>query len=199
VAQLSSEFAVRENQARLAFAVSAGSLTAAREYLQSEARRTLRHQLLEKLRGLAEADPLDIIEAARDLAIACRVPLDELKLEQERKLIEGRDLLSKGALTALEQRQKRELTAAERKSVSETLQYARSWLRDLLLVRNSRAGDIVNTDEATAIERQAAKSESAAIVRALTAVDEAERQLHYNVSVQSLIESLLLTLRIELG
>jgi DNA polymerase-3 subunit delta' len=184
--------------ARIALAATGGSLYRAREFLGSTARRNARLKVLEAAEHLPHSDPLDVLEAARELLISLKQPLDEVKLEQERQLVEGRDYLSKGALTALEQRQKRALTNREREAMDEALNVLRSWLRDCLLVRIGREDDVVNTDFSYNILKIAAATDEAACVRAIGAADEAQRQIHYNVSVQSAIEALLLALRDEL-
>jgi DNA polymerase-3 subunit delta' len=191
--------AVTPKEARVALATTGGSLYRAREFLGSSSRRAVRLKALETVEHLPQADPLDVLEAARDLLISMKQPLDELKLHQERQLVEGKEYLGKGALSALEQRQKRALTSREREAFIEALGAVRSWLRDCLLVRIGRESDLVNTDFSYNILKVAEVTDEAALARALSAVDEAERSIHYNVSVQSITESLLFTLRDELG
>jgi DNA polymerase-3 subunit delta' len=186
-------------EARIALATAGGSVYRAREFIGSPSRRDARLKVLETVEQLSQADALDVLDAARELLISLKQPLDELRLEQERQLVEGREYLSKGALTALEQRQKRSLTSRERESIIEAFGSVRSWLRDCLLVRIGRAEDMVNTDFQYNILKTAKTARVASLVRAMDAVDEAERRIHYNVSVQSVIEALLLTVRDELG
>jgi DNA polymerase-3 subunit delta' len=195
---LVDEGAATVKDARVALATTGGSAYRARSFLRSPSRRDSRLKVLETVERLPQADPLEVLEAARALLISLKQPLDELKLEQERQLVEGREYLGKGALTALEQRQKRALTSREREAMGEALGAVRSWLRDCLLVRIGREDDLVNTDFHYNILKVAASTDEAALTRALSAVDEAERRIHYNVSVQSVIESLLFTLRDEL-
>jgi DNA polymerase-3 subunit delta' len=185
--------------ARIALAATAGSVYRAREFLGSSARRNARFRTLELIEQVPWADALDILESARELLIFLKQPLDEMKLEQERQLVEDKDYLSPRALTALEQRQKRALTSRERESLGEALNVLRSWLRDGLLVRIGRDEELVNVDFHYNIFKLAKNTDESAIVRMISAVDEAERRIHYNVSVQSVIEALLFTLRDELG
>jgi DNA polymerase-3 subunit delta' len=184
--------------ARIAFATTGGSLYRARAFLGSTARRNARLKVLEAVERLPECDSLDILEAVRELLIFLKQPLDEIRLEQERQLVEGKEYLGRGALAALEQRQKRSLTSRERESLGEVLSAARSWLRDGLLVRLGRGEDIVNADFHYNILKVAAIADEAAFTRAIAAVDVAEQQIHYNVSVQSVLEALLLIVRDEL-
>ncbi|MDR1712751.1 MAG: DNA polymerase III subunit delta' [Coriobacteriales bacterium] len=187
-----------EKEARIALAASGGSLTGAREYLGSNARRDLRLKVLGAIEGLPDGDELDALQAARELTVLLSAPLDELIIEQERQLAEGADFLSKGALTALEQRQKRVRTARERERIAETLNVLRSWLRDVLLAGIGRGDDIVNSDFSYNISRCAAHSDAAGLARALLATDAAQERIAYNVSVQSTLESLLLSMQREL-
>ena len=190
---------VSQKDARIALASTGGSLYRARDFLGSSARRETRIKVLRIIEQLSEADALEILDFARDLLVHLKQPLDEVKLEQERQLAEGSEFLSKGALTALEQRHKRALTAKEREVLVEAFSTARSWLRDCLLVRIGREGDLVNTDFIHNIHKIARHCDESNIVRSIRAVDEAEQQIHYNVSVQSIVEALLLRLRDELG
>jgi DNA polymerase-3 subunit delta' len=184
--------------ARIALATTGGSVHRARDFLGSSTRRGARLRILEIFERLPLADALEVLEAARELLVLLKQPLDELRIEQERQLAEGQDLFGKGALTALERRQKRALTSRERESLSEALAAMRSWLRDCLLVRIGREEDIVNSDFSYNILKTAAARDEAAILRALGAVDEAERRIPYNVSVQSIIEALLFAIQGEL-
>lgn len=187
----------KQKDARIALACTGGSLYESREFLKSSLRRDARIKVLAAVERLAESDPLDIIESVRELLIFLKQPLDELKLAQEQQLVEGKDYLSKGALSALEQRHKRALTTRERDAINEAFNIIRSWLRDCLLVRIGREDDIVNTDFVRNIQKAARLWDEAAIVRMMRAVDEGERRIHYNVSVQSILEALFLTIHDE--
>ena len=184
--------------ARIAWAAAGCSLYRAREFLGSTARRETRVKALEAVERLAESDPLDVLTAARELLIYLKQPLDEVRLQQERQLTEGQEYLSKGALTALEQKQKRAMTNREREALGEACQVMRSWLRDCLLVRIGSEDALVNVDFRPGIQQAAAQCDEAALVRAVGAVDEAEERMHYNVSLQSIMEALFLRLRDEL-
>ena len=189
---------VTRKEARIALASTGGSAYRAREYLGSSARRNGRIKVIEALERLPESDPLDVLESSRELLIYLKQPLDEVKSELERQLVERRDYLTKGALTALEQQQKRTLTARERDMIVEALNIMRSWLRDCILVQIGDSDGMVNADFQYHIVRAANGSDLAALTRAIKAVDEAERQIHYNVSVQSAIEALFFRIRAEL-
>ena len=199
ILMLTANGKVSTKDARIALASTGGSLYRARDFLGSSARREARIKVLGIIERIAEADALDILEFARDLLIFLKQPLDEVRLEQEKQLAAGGEFLSKGALTSLEQRQKRALTVREREVLVESFGIMRSWLRDCLLVCIGRESDVVCTDFIHNIQKTAYNCGESAIVRSIRAVDEAEQQIHYNVSVQSIVEALFLKLRDELG
>jgi DNA polymerase-3 subunit delta' len=199
VSLLMSEDRATLRDARIALAATGGSAYRAHEFLCSPARRNARLRVLEAAEHLPQSDPLDVLDATRELLIALKQPLDEVKLEQERQLVEGKDYLSKGALTALEQRRKRALTNRERETISEALSVLCSWLRDCLLARIGREDDLVNVDFSYNILKIAEATDETVFVRAIAAADETQRRIHYNVSVQSAIEALFLELRDGLG
>jgi DNA polymerase-3 subunit delta' len=196
---LVSELAVDVQRATLALSISAGSIQEAKAFLLSESRHAARRELMIVLRNLQQLDSLDILAAVRDLLMANKIPLDELRIAQERELATARDSLSKSALASLEQSQKREITAAERAGLRFNLQMIRSWLRDLLAILTGQPTTIVNYDEAEAIQLLAKSTDLASLLRCLEATNEAWENLDYNVSVQLIFEYLLFTLRDELG
>ncbi|MCL1879420.1 MAG: DNA polymerase III subunit delta' [Actinomycetia bacterium] len=213
LAYLMARVPVDEREARYALALSANSLDAAAAFLASSSQRKLRQEVLAQLVSLDRYDVLDILNAARQMVIACKAPLDELRLQQAEQLAASQETLGRGALTALEQRQKRELSAAERDKVLLALSQVRSWLRDILLVVLDMPESCVNYDVAASVQavaarllgRQGAAEQAAAradvlpsISHCLQAVDKATDVLNYNVSVQSVFESLLITLSEEL-
>ena len=136
-----------EDEMRIALAYSAGSISEARDFLRTNSNKELKNQLFAELRGLLRYDSLDILEAAKTLVLASKLPLDQLVADQQRRLEEGKELLSKGALSSLEQRLKREMTAAEKSSAHWVIQGIRIWLRDLLLAASGCADQVVNIDQ----------------------------------------------------
>ena len=185
-----------DEQALRALAACGGSLAKARTFLLSPSRREVRHRVLEVLDRMAGADDLDILDNARDLLIAVKAPLDDVRASHAAQLEESRDYLGKGAITQLEKRQKRELTAREREGLVELLNIVRSWLRDLLLLSsNVTAEPIVNGDHDAALNRVSSQVEPGALTAALAAVDEAQARISYNVSSQLVIETMLFSIR----
>ncbi len=187
-----------EKDARIALAVTGDSPHRALEYLRSSARRNARMMVIEKIERLSDCDDLDILEAVKELLVTLKAPLDDVRIKQEQQLAEGKDYLSKAALSALERRLKRELSNRERELIYEALGVVRSWLRDCLLLRAGQSDELINTDCSYIITQTAQRVQEPALIRALQAVDRAEEQIHYNVSVQLAIEVMMFSIQSEL-
>ena len=183
------------NEALAAFAATGGVLARAVEFLDSPARRAARGRMLTALKDLTVSDEHDVLQAAKKLLIEVKAPLDDLKAIHADEIRDTADFLGNKGLKALEDRQKRQLTAREREGVAEILNIAESWLRDCL-VMSEGVGDLVaNRDQIDAMEEVAAVITPAAAARALAAVKEARRRISYNVSPQLAIEAMLFDIR----
>jgi DNA polymerase-3 subunit delta' len=188
---------VSQKDARIALASCGGSAYKAKEFLVSSKLPLLRLEVLKIIEQLPNTETPEILEAVRDLMKSLKQPLDEFKTEQEQQYVEGKDFLTKGALSALERNQKRQLTMRERETLGLVFHVVRSWLRDCLMLHLGRAEDVVNVDFSYNLEKAAVITTEAAIVRSISAVDTAQQQIQYNVSVQSAIEAMLLKIRNE--
>ena len=166
----------------------AGSPQRAVAFLKSAERQEARRVMVRALDALPHADDLDILNAAKELIVAVKAPLAEVKSTQEAVLSQNADYLSRGALKQLEDRQKRELNARERSGIMEVLASARSLLRDVLVVREGIADGITNTDVAEVSSRLAAKTDTPGAVGALDAVARAERAIARNSTPQLTLE-----------
>jgi DNA polymerase-3 subunit delta' len=185
--------------ARIALAATGGSLFYAEQFWRSQERRNLRIATLEALERLAHLDDAGVLESAKDLIVKMKAPLDVVKLEQQRHLEQSRDFLAAGALGRLEQQHRRELTGRERETIGEILDVARSWLRDVMVFQMPESGEqAVNSDFITNIKKTTKHMSLAACVRALDAIDEAQRQIQYNVSLQLALEVMLFAIRDEM-
>jgi DNA polymerase-3 subunit delta' len=187
-----------EQDARVALAATGGSAVRAAEWLRSEERRAGRQVVLDVVEKLALGDSADVLDASDKLRSQFKVASDAVKLQQDEQLTAQRDYLSRGALSRLELQQRRELTARERETIGEALDITRSWLRDALGIALGADEPVVNQDHYYNITKAAAHSTPEKFVAALQAVDSAQEQLQYNVSVQMVIEALLMTLQGEL-
>lgn len=184
-----------ETEALTALAATGGVLVRAREFLESPPRRAARDRMLQTLKDLTVSDEHDVLQAARTLLGAVKAPLDELKAVHSEEARERADFLGSKGLKALEERQKRQLTAREREGVSEVLNIAESWLRDCLVMSQDLDDLVVNRDEMDAMEEIAAIITPAAAARALSAVKVTRSRISYNVSPQLAVEAMLFDIR----
>lgn len=182
-------------QARCALAVAGGSTRKAIEFLRSPSRQQVRLATIDALEHLSSFDGLDVLDAAKGIVGALKAPLDDVRAGQAAERTAGEEYLTKGALSAMEKRHKRELTLREREGIGEVLAVVRSWLRDCLIVRAGTAGPLVNGDVPTVIRRLAPGMELDRIMCALKAVDTAVTRISYNVSIQLVIETMLFDIR----
>jgi DNA polymerase-3 subunit delta' len=182
-------------QARIALASAAGSLTRARDFLVLPSLKALRARTIEVLSRLPDADDLDVLEAADELLAAVRSPLEGIKERQKRELDEGRDYFSRGVMKQLETRQKRELSSAERDNLQDMSRIMGTWLEDCLMLLQGRAGSVVNTDVRMQLESVSARAELAGIAKAYAALETARGRISYNVTPQLVIEAMLFDMR----
>lgn len=192
---LSNETGVPRNKALIALASSSCSLVRARDFLLSPARHAVREQTMQVLDGLATADDLDVLDSARHLMDVLGQPLAEVKAAQQQELDASSDFLAKAALSTLEKRQKRELSAREKQGMGEFMAMVDSWLRDCLLVREGKTEQVVNVDYLDSVERACHCMDSAGAIRALRAVQSASGYITYNVAPQLVVENLLFSIR----
>ena len=172
-----------------------GAPPRAAEFLTSAERQDARRATVRALDMLRRSDEADILMAAKDLVLAVKAPLDEVKSTQKAVLEQNADYLSRGALKQLEDRNKRELSARERSGIMEALASARSLLRDCRLRLEDPAADLVNEDVPEVVERLAAATDTAGAVRALEAVSRAEARIARNITPQLAIEVMLFDIR----
>lgn len=183
-----------ESEARVALAV-AGTPARAADFLQSTSRRQVRRLVVGALDALARDDSWDVLLAAREIVAAVAVPLADVKQAQEDALKETQDFLTSTALKQVADANKRELTARERSGMMEALAAAESLLRDALIRAEGVGEDIVNDDAAATVDRIAAASDTASLLRALDAVGRAADDLSHNVSPQLTLEVMLLRIK----
>lgn len=183
-----------DSEARVALAV-AGTPARAADFLQSTSRQQVRRLVVSALDSLARDDSWDVLLAAREIVAAVAVPLADVRQAQEEALRETQDFLTSAALKQVADANKRELTARERSGMMEALAAAESLLRDAL-VRGEGVGEaIVNDDAAATVDRIAAASDTAQVLRALDAVAAAADDLSHNVSPQLTLEVMLLRIK----
>ena len=179
-----------DTAARIALAVT-GTPERAVGFLGSPARREARRLMVRSLDALARDDTWDVLCAARDLVVAAKAPLDDVRASQDEQAAQGADYLSSKAMKLVEQRNKRALSAQERSGMMELLAAASSLLRDCLVRLEDVDQTIVNADAADVVERIATRASSAGVLAALAATDRAADDLAHNVSPQLALEVML--------
>ncbi|HET6497641.1 MAG TPA: DNA polymerase III subunit delta' [Coriobacteriia bacterium] len=194
-ALLMSRTGASEGDALVAMAATGGVLPRAQEFLASGIRRAARDHMLSVLKDLPVLDEHDVLMAARRLLVAVKAPVEELRLAQELEARESAEFLGKKGGKALEDRQKRQLTAGEREAVGEVLNIAESWLRDCFVISQGVPELVVNREESDAMEEVAAVLTPRAAHRALAAVRVARRRISYNVNPQLAVEAMLFDIR----
>ncbi|MCI1666326.1 MAG: DNA polymerase III subunit delta' [Atopobiaceae bacterium] len=181
---------------RAAIALSvAGTPEAACDFLASAPRRDVRRLVVRTISELASDDAWDVLQSARAIVEAAKVPLDDVRADQESALAEESDYLSARAMRAIEQRDKRELTARERSGIMEAISAANSLLRDVLLRCEDVAQPITNEDVSDVVERIAAGTSTAGVVAALGACSHAADDLAHNVSPQLALEVMFMSVK----
>lgn len=186
--------AATREEARVALAV-AGTPARAADYLRSTARQQVRRLVVETLDSLARDDSWDVLLAARELVAAVAVPLADVRQAQEEALRESQDFLTSAALKQVEDANKRELTVRERSGMMEALAAVDSLLRDVLLRCEDVSSALVNEDAAATIDRIAAASDTAGVLRALEASARVADDIAHNVSPQLTLEVMLLSIK----
>ncbi len=178
-------------EARAALAATGGVLSNAVEFLESSGRREARSRMLAILKDLTAYDAHDVLQAARELLVLVKAPLEELKAIHAEEIRDRDEFVGKVPGKAMEDRHKRQLTAREREGITEVLSIAESWLRDCLALSQGLDGMVVNGDVKDAMYEVAGVITPSAAIRALDAVREARRRISYNVSPQLAVEAML--------
>lgn len=180
-----------DDEARAALAAAGQVIPRAIDFLRSAGRRNARATIMGILKRLTVMDGHDVLKAARELLTAVRAPLEETKGAQADEAEAAREYLSKGLTKRMEQRHKRELTAAERDGIAEILSVTESWLRDCLVIARGMPEYVNNVDTADATAEIAAVISVPAALRALECVRTARERIAYNVSPQLVVETML--------
>lgn len=186
---------VDRSEAVSALAATGGVMTRARDFLISTERRAARASILRTLKDLLVMDEADVLDAARELLLKVKAPLEQVKADQDAQMEEQARYLAAGVLAEVAKRNKRALTAREREGVTELFNIAESWLRDCLVLSQGMGDLVANVDDADAMEEVAATITPTAVAEALRAVNEARRRISYNVSPQLAVEVMLFDVR----
>ena len=186
---------VSEERARMALAACDGSAERAVEFARSNKSMAHAREVFSMMARLRESDDWDIVKASRSLVFASEAPLDDVRREQEEYLEANADFLSRAAVKQIKERDERAVKAARARARVSDLALLKSWLRDVMATCAGARGSVVNTEFATAIEREAAHTDEARVASAIRKVDEASALLARNVSPQTCIDTLLFDIR----
>lgn len=181
-------------EARLALAI-VHTPREASDFLNSPSRRDVRRKVVRTLGGILDYDAWDVLLAAKDLAEAARVPLEDVREAQKEKVEIAGEFLSASALRSMEDANKRALTARERAGMMEILSAGESILRDILICCSRIDEDIVNEDASDSIARTAARTCTESVIGALGCCADAARKLDAHVSPQLVLEDWLLSIK----
>ncbi|MRS12147.1 MAG: DNA polymerase III subunit delta' [Actinobacteria bacterium] len=180
-----------EDEAKAALAAAGNVIPRAIAFLNSAGRRNARATIMSILKRLTVMDGHDVLLAARELLTAVRAPVEEMKEIQAEEADAAREYLSKGGVTTMEKRHKRELTAQERDGITEIMSVTESWLRDCLVMAKGMPELVANVDTADATAEVAAVLSVPAALRGLDRVRAARERIAYNVSPQLVVEAML--------
>jgi len=177
-------------EAAVALAV-AGTPEGAAQFLSSPSRRQVRRIVVRTLGAIPRSDGWDLVQEASRLLAAIKEAGGEVASRTKEEADTARDYLSPRALKHLADAAKRATTARERSGMMEALSAAESLLRDVLIRCEGLPTPIVNQDVADAVERLAAHTDTAGVLAALAAVDEAGDDLAHNVAPKLVLETML--------
>lgn len=137
------------------------------------------------------AQAKDFVEAAREKA---RMKAGD-GIDAEAYIEKYGDYLSQGAKKQIEQQEKREDTARERATLLLSLDFARRWLRDCVIVREGAEPLLSYGEHREQTTRVAESVPTANLLRAIDAVGAASSRISYNVTPQLAIEAMFLEIR----
>ena len=186
---------VDDRFAAIAIAAAGGSIHGAVDFCRSTERKELRRSMLDTLAQMEHASEWDVLSASKDLTLACKAPLDAVRIQQEEELAAASDWLTKTAQKSIEQRNKRELSAKSIELFRQLTAVAKSWLRDVLMVQAGQDDLTVNDDASDSIRRLASCVDEARIVSACQCLDKYDATIAYNVSAQTCMDAMLLELK----
>ena len=192
---VSARAGVGPEKAVLALAACEGSVTDAIAFATDEGAWELRGKVFAALAGLGRMDGWGALVAAKGFGEAWLAPAEALKARQKQVRERDKEFLDTQSLKAADARDKRAVTAATAAGFARITSLVRSWLADVLVVREGMPERIANTDQASTIAQAAAFVNEGGIRRASDACARAERHIAYNVSPQNALDALILELR----
>lgn len=205
VSEVAAAAGASEAEAAWALSVCPAAADAA-ALLASGPRRAVRDSVVDTLGRLGSLDDWGILQAAGAIAEAAAVSFsdeegpmtDEERTEQEREREERdrllEEYLTRGALKARAEQEKREDAARERSGIMEAVVICESVLHDALVATQDRTAAPVNSDAAPIVASLAA----AGVERVAAACEAAERaaaDIAHNVTPRLAVEAMLLAFK----
>ena len=187
--------AVSEQRARVALEACDGSISRAIAFCSSNERMAFRTRVLSGLAQLIDGDDWDILSLSSAFIADAKVPLQAVKLAQEQEFEEYGEYLSRNALKQIEARNKRAISAKSFESLHELTAIIRSWVRDIMVTCAGTPDLVINVDVRGSIDDAAAQTDEVRAASALAQIQRYDAMFAYNVSPQSCMDALLLSLR----
>lgn len=198
VAEAAAAAGVSEAEAAWALFVCPAAADAA-ALLASAPRRAVRDAVLDTLGRLGSLDGWGVLQAADTVAEAAAVSfsdgegaMTDGEREERDRLLE--EYLTRGALKAVKEQEKREDAAKERSGIMEAVAICESVLRDAFVATQDRAATPVNADAAPIVEALAAAG-AERVAAACEAAERAAADIAHNVTPRLAVEAMLLAFK----
>lgn len=187
--------AVSEQRARVALEACDGSISRAIEFCSSNERMAFRTRVLAGLSQLRDDDDWDVLQLSAAFIADAKVPLQAIRQTQEQEFEEYGEYLSRSALKQIEARNKRAISAKSFESLHQLTAIIRSWVRDIMVTCAGTPDLVINVDVRASIDDAAALTDEVRAAGALAQIQRYDSMFAYNVSPQSCMDALLLSLR----
>lgn len=159
----------------------------------------MRDAVLDTLGRLGSLDGWGVLQAADTVAEAAAVSfsdgegaMTDGEREERDRLLE--EYLTRGALKAVKEQERREDAAKERSGIMEAVAICESVLRDAFVATQDRAATPVNADAAPIVEALAAAG-AERVAAACEAAERAAADIAHNVTPRLAVEAMLLAFK----
>ncbi len=198
VSEVAAAAGASEAEAAWALSVCPAAADAA-ALLASGPRRAVRDSVVDTLGRLGSLDAWGILQAADAIASAAAASfsdgegtMSEEEREERDRLLE--EYLTRGALKAVAEQERREDAARERSGIMEAVAICESVLRDAFVATQDRTAAPVNTDAAATVAALAAAG-AGRVAAACEAAERAAADIAHNVTPRLAVEAMLLAFK----
>ncbi len=192
---LSQHVGSEPRMSKIAIEACGGSITKAKDFLKSDERGAFRLKVMKTLTDLRRYDSLDLIERVSELVDESKAPLDILRENYERDLMENADFFEHSTIKLLEKKQKRELSAKTIECIKQICFMTSSYLRDVLMMCSHAFDLVINYDIVYDIKEVSSLVDARRVVQALRLVDDCIEAISYNVSPETALDALFFEIR----